>query len=105
MAMAEHQKINADEEMRILLEDREKAEFNLALIKGAERSLGRAEGKAEVALALLQMGQGIESVSKATGLSVKDLEKLRAADTKQVQEPPTGYRAASRKRRNECGGG
>lgn len=94
MAMAEHQKINADEEMRILLEDREKAEFNLALIKGAERALGRAEGRAEgeklgmekgedracknVALRLLEKGLPLEMISEVTGLKPDEISRLRS---------------------------
>ena len=38
---------------------------------------GLAEGKAEVAKNLLNMGMSVEDIAQATGLAVTDIEKLK----------------------------
>ncbi|HNW12546.1 MAG TPA: Rpn family recombination-promoting nuclease/putative transposase [Candidatus Rifleibacterium sp.] len=56
------------------------------------REEGREEGIAQVAKNLLQMGQSIEDVSKATGLSREALDKLQASDGNSVKEPVAPYK-------------
>ncbi|HNX78079.1 MAG TPA: PD-(D/E)XK nuclease family transposase [Candidatus Rifleibacterium sp.] len=51
------------------------------------REEGREEGIAQVAKNLLQMGQTIADVSKATGMSLEALDKLQASDSNSVKEP------------------
>ena len=41
------------------------------------RTEGRAEGRTEVALGLLREGVSLEVISKTTGLSTKEINKLR----------------------------
>ena len=47
MALTEHLKLNADAEMRVRLEDRERARIDEILIRNATRKEALAEGKAE----------------------------------------------------------
>jgi len=56
------------------------------------REEGREEGIAQVAKNLLRMGQSIEDVSKATGLSLEALDKLQASDGNSVKEPAASYK-------------
>ncbi len=69
--------------------------YGLGKLDGREE--GREEGIAKVALNLLQMGQPIEDVSKATGLTLKALEKLRDSDIFRVKEPVAAYKTTKRK--------
>ena len=41
------------------------------------RAEGRTEGRTEVALGLLREGVSLEVISKTTGLSTKEINKLR----------------------------
>jgi predicted transposase/invertase (TIGR01784 family) len=92
MALSEHLRLNADEAMRIRMEQEERARLdeiflrNYSLKLGMEkgRAEGRVEGRveglaegiAQVAMNLLQMGMPVESVSKATGLSIEQITQL-----------------------------
>ncbi|GHV55787.1 hypothetical protein FACS1894216_18890 [Synergistales bacterium] len=52
----------------------------LSVITSAERrgeAKGKAEGKAEIAKNLLGLGVDYETIAKATGLSVAEIESLR----------------------------
>ena len=69
--------ISKDEKARMLYDARE-AELRdqLTRIKSAENK-GKAEGKAEVARNLLDMGFEISKVAHATGLSEEEVESLQ----------------------------
>lgn len=45
--------------------------------KGSWESKGKAEGKAETANKLLTMGVDIETISKATGMTDKEIRELK----------------------------
>ena len=89
MAMTEHQKINADEELRRRMEDREREAFDIAVIKGAAfkqgklegRVEGKAEGKFEIAGNLYRLGRPLEEICAATGLGLDELKKYLATLT------------------------
>ncbi len=99
MAITEHQKINADEEMRRRMEDREREAFDMAVIKGAafkqgklegkaegklEGKLeGKAEGKFEIAGNLYKLGRPLEEICTATGLGLDELKIYLAALSRQ----------------------
>lgn len=74
-------KVNADDETRIKAEQNENAlriyntNIDATLEKGIKQ--GKEEGKIEVAKSLLSMNLSIEQISKATGLSVEEIERLR----------------------------
>lgn len=82
-------KVNADDETRIKAEQTENAlrlyqtGMDASLQKGLQQGLkqgkeeGLKQGKIEVAKSLLSMNLSIEQISKATGLSVEEIEKLR----------------------------
>lgn len=72
-----------------------KNSFDTAREEGFEK--GREEGIAQVAMNFLKMGQPIEVVSKATGLSPEALERLLASDSNAVKEPAIPYRPGSRR--------
>lgn len=92
MALSEHLRLNADDEMRIRMEHEERARLDEIFLRSYSlrrgRDQGRAEGRAEgrieglaegiaqVALNLLQMGMSVEKVSDATGLSIEQINKL-----------------------------
>ncbi|HNS09278.1 MAG TPA: Rpn family recombination-promoting nuclease/putative transposase [Candidatus Ozemobacteraceae bacterium] len=96
MALAEHVKLNADQEMRVRLEDRERARVNELIIRSetikegraqglaegrAEGlALGLAEGKAEaqieIAVKLADKGMTNEQIAEITGLQLNDLENI-----------------------------
>ena len=42
------------------------------------KSEGKAEGKAEIARAMLLDGDSMEKVAKITGLSIADIQKLKS---------------------------
>ena len=69
--------ISKDEKARMLYDARE-AELRdqLTRIKSAENK-GRAEGKAEVAKNLLDIGFEISKVAQATGLSEEEVKRIR----------------------------
>ncbi len=86
-------KVNADDETRIKAEQTENAlrlyqtgmdaSLQKGLKQGKEEGLkqgkeeGLKQGKIEVAKSLLSMNLSIEQISKATGLGVEEIEKLR----------------------------
>ena len=82
MALTEHLKLNADAEMRVRLEDRERARIDEILIRNATRkealAEGKAEGKAEVqkevAQKLADKGLPHDQIAEITGLPLHDLE-------------------------------
>lgn len=88
MAIAEHQKINADEELRRRMEDREREAFDMAVIKGAAFKQGKLEGKlegkaegfvegmAKIICSLHANGLSIEDIARNTGLEVCEIEKI-----------------------------
>ncbi len=80
MALSEHLRLNADDEMRIRMEQEERARLDEIFLKNYSLKRGREEGRAEaialVALNLLQMGMSVEDVSKATGLSIEQINQL-----------------------------
>ena len=84
MAVSQLKKVNADREMRQLLEAREKEARHLSLMKhlarkeGWEngRTEGKVEGKAEVALRMLGLGIDLELIKQATGLSETELQTV-----------------------------
>lgn len=90
MALAEHKRINANERMRVLMESREKAEHDLALQKRAEFKkgvevgrkegceLGKAQGKAEVAVQMCQLGIDHDTILQVTGFSEAELQDVIA---------------------------
>ncbi len=91
MAITEHQKINADEELRRRMEDREREAFDLAMIRGAafkqgqtEGKLeGKLEGKFEVACNLYKLGRPLEEICAATGIDLDELKKYLATLSRQ----------------------
>ncbi|PKL45170.1 MAG: hypothetical protein CVV41_03510 [Candidatus Riflebacteria bacterium HGW-Riflebacteria-1] len=88
MAVAQLKKINADREMRQILEAREKEAHHVASIKkaaqdeGHEAGLaeglakGKAEGKAETAVEMYKLGIDINLIINATGLSEPALREI-----------------------------
>ena len=59
---------------RLLLVDSNKRSMEEGRAEG--RVEGRAEGRAEVARNLLRMGMSIEDISKATGITKEEIERL-----------------------------
>ena len=84
MAITEHQKINADEELRRRMEDREREAFDMAVIRGAAFRQGKLEGKAEgfaegmakIICRLHANDLSIEDIARNTGLEVCEIEKI-----------------------------
>ena len=84
MAITEHQKINADEELRRRMEDREREAFDIAVIRGAAFRQGKLEGKAEgfaegmakIICRLHANDLSIEDIARNTGLEVCEIEKI-----------------------------
>jgi predicted transposase/invertase (TIGR01784 family) len=88
-AINKMQKAAADDELRAIIEYREKAELDdLQRIKNAQREgemrgiiLGKQEGdekaREAIALTMLSMGMNIEDVEKATKLSIEQILKLK----------------------------
>lgn len=64
------------------------------------REEGREEGIAQVAKNLLQMGQSIVDVSKATGLSLEALDKIQASDGNSVKEPAAPYKTTRKPKKS-----
>ncbi len=83
MAITEHQKINADEEMRRRMEDREREAFDIAVIRGAAFKQGKLEGKFEIARNLYKLGRPLEEICTATGLGLDELKNYLAALSRQ----------------------
>ena len=91
-AIQKMQRAAADDELRAIMEYREKAELDhLQRIKNAQKEgelkgekrgimLGKQEGIKEekylVARQLLRLNVNIETISTATGLSIDDIKKL-----------------------------
>ena len=90
MAITEHQKINADEELRRRMEDREREAFDIAVIRGAAFRQGKLEGKAEgkeegkfeIAGNLYRLDRPLEEICAATGLALDELKKYLATLTR-----------------------
>ncbi len=86
-AFKELERVNADEKMRAILEQRDKeersriTELNAALKKGREegREEGREAGHEDVARKMLGMGLEISLISQATELSIADIERIRTS--------------------------
>ncbi len=97
-AAAEIAKFTPEEAMAY--EDSLKVYRDLKNSLDTAREEGRTEGVTQVAVNLLQMGQPIEAVSKATGLSLEKLERLLASDGNAVKESATSYRTGSSRSRN-----
>ena len=84
-AFKELKRVNADERMRAILEQRDKeersriTELNAALNKGREegRAEGRDAGHEDVARKMLAEGIEISFIAKVTGLPVGDIERLK----------------------------
>ena len=88
-AVCKYKKLTADERIRMIAEEREKAwkdrqaEIKAAKEEGLEQGLeqgeekGRNEQKIEIARNLLNMCISVEQIEKATGLSRKEIEKLK----------------------------
>ncbi|PKL44900.1 MAG: hypothetical protein CVV42_19235 [Candidatus Riflebacteria bacterium HGW-Riflebacteria-2] len=98
MAISELKRINANERMRVLMEDREKDKFvynlemNTCLKEGIE--IGKAEGRAEgivegrsevkkescgeIAARMLRLGISNDFIMQATGLTEAGLQKIIA---------------------------
>ena len=84
-AFKELKRVNADERMRAILEQRDKeersriTELNAALKKGREegRAEGRDAGHEDVARKMLAEGIEISFIAKVTGLPVGDIERLK----------------------------
>ena len=71
------EKAKADPKVRLLLEKQEKTlrDYTNDLYCAEER--GREEGKIETAVNLLAMNLSPDQISKATGLSVEQIESLK----------------------------
>ncbi len=92
MAINELQRINADEKMRRRMADREKEEFDLAIIKGAVYKRGKEDGKAEgkaegrvegvletrrqIVLQMLAKGITLKEISEIAAIPVEDIQKF-----------------------------
>lgn len=76
-AVCKYKKLTADERIRMIAEEREKAwKDRQAEIKAAKEE-GRDEQKIEIARNLLNMCISVEQIEKATGLSRKEIEDLK----------------------------
>ena len=84
-AVCKYKKLTADERIRMIAEEREKAwkdrqaEIKAAKEEGLEQGeeKGRNEQKIEIARNALSMGLEIGNIAKLTGLSEKEIEKLK----------------------------
>jgi predicted transposase/invertase (TIGR01784 family) len=92
---------NAAEIARFSPEEAEIYEDSLKVYRDLNNSFdtareeGRQEGVIQVALNLLQMGQDVPNVNRATGLSVEKLQELQATARKNiVQEKPAAFRTS-----------
>jgi len=79
-AIRKMQRAAADNELRAIMEYREKAELDdLQRIKNAHREgelRGEKRGKELVALQMLSLNINIDTIIAATGLSKADIQKL-----------------------------
>ena len=66
---------NAGDKVMTIAEKLEKKGMEKGIAEGMEK--GKAEGKTEVALGMLKEGMSIEVVSRITGLSEEEIERLR----------------------------
>jgi len=69
--------LSADERMRMLYEDREKARRDIASMVDGAKMDGKREGYIEVAKNLLNMNTPLETIINATGLSREEIESLQ----------------------------
>ena len=84
-AVCKYKKLTADERIRMIAEEKEKAwkdrqaEIKAAKEEGLEQGeeMGRNEREIEIARNLLNSGMDVEFVSRNTGLSEKEIEKLK----------------------------
>ncbi len=75
-AIQKMQRAAADDELRAIMEYREKAELDyLQRIKNAQKE-GKQEGKIEVARQMLKLNVNIDTISTATGLSIDETKRL-----------------------------
>ncbi|GHS90443.1 transposase [Synergistales bacterium] len=85
MAVSRLVQLSADERTRMLYEAREMyAMDEMVRIKGAHakgKAEGKAEGKSETAINLLRMNIDKDTVSKATGLSLDEIQGLSNYDS------------------------
>ncbi|EGK12292.1 Rpn family recombination-promoting nuclease/putative transposase [Kroppenstedtia eburnea] len=79
-AMTTLEFLSQDREARYLYEMRRKALLDERSMMEGAREEGMAEGKAQVAKNLLQMGMEIASIAKATGLTEAEIRKLAEPD-------------------------
>jgi len=82
MAVAQLKKVNADREMRQILEAREKEAHHLASIKKA----AYAEGKADTALKMYKLGINTSLIVEATGLSELELRELLKLQPDEIKQ-------------------
>ena len=90
MAMEEMKRVNADERLRAILEQREKEEHirvtalheaeRRGIEKGIEKGRDevRGEEKAEVARKMLAKGSDPALITELTGLSATEIERIKA---------------------------
>jgi hypothetical protein len=85
MAGAQLKKVNADREMRQILEAREKEAHHLASIKKAAHDEGLAKGErkkqVEIAIKLARQGMPVNLIAEATDLSAGEVHQLIAKHT------------------------
>ena len=70
--------LSADEQTRMLFEEREKARRDIASMMGGAKREGRYEQAIEIARNLLDMNMPIDKIIKATGLTHDEIESLLA---------------------------
>lgn len=87
-AVCKYKKLTSDKRIRMIAEEREKAwkdrraEIKAAKEEGLDqgKAEGRNEREIEIAKSALSMGLEIGSIAKLTGLSEKEIEKLKLHD-------------------------
>ncbi len=85
MAVASLKKINADREMRQILEAREKEARYVSMLKTIANEEGQTTGErrkqAEIALKLFKKGLPADLILETTGLSEEELNELVRSST------------------------
>lgn len=87
MAIKQVQKVNADEEMRQIIEGQERWEHNVASRLGDARDKGAAEKALEMATALIAEGVDLEIIQRASGLPLARLKELEKGLKKPAKKP------------------
>jgi len=81
MAIRELRRVNADDQMRAILEQRDKEERILITRLESARNEGLEKGRVETAQAiarrLISLGMPASTISSATGLSEQEIERLK----------------------------